>query len=299
MDCPREIRHVMVNSKNRDTAIYPSGNSYVLHLTTPIKDISRIELLHASIPNSMNNLTNGTGIVYFSNATTGTVAKPSLTSFSLPSGFYSATNMASSITQAVSNISGVQSAYIASQGKMIFSRPTSTGPFSMCSNTAEMSNLLGFNSEDVRNSSNVAATTGLDIPLYSDNSFYLGKEFIISDNVVDLNPYEGIFLDIKELRTNTNEDAKSIEPGTSGTYSGQNMTRSFGMIPMDVSSGNIKRFKKTTDYDFTIDYAHPIDKLDRLSIEWIDKNGALLDFNGLEDNSFLLRFHTLRKNFCK
>ena len=127
---------------------------------------------------------------------------------------------------------------------------------------------------------------------------YRDKEFILSDKVVDLNPYEGVFLDINELRTNSNEDAKSIT-GSLGTYSGETMARSFGYIPMDVSSGSIKRFKKTSDYDFTIDYPYPIQTIDRLTVQWIDKNGTLLDFNGLEDNSFLLRFHTLRKNFCK
>ena len=56
MDCTREVKNVFVSSENRDTTLYPNGNSYTLHLTTTIKDIQRVELLHASIPNTMYNL---------------------------------------------------------------------------------------------------------------------------------------------------------------------------------------------------------------------------------------------------
>jgi hypothetical protein len=70
------------------------------------------------------------------------------------------------------------------------------------------------------------------------------------------------------------------------------------MIPMDVSSGFIKRFKKSTDYDLSIRYPYPIQKLDRLTVNWIDRNGNLVNFNGADANSFILRFHTLRKNMC-
>lgn len=67
---------------------------------------------------------------------------------------------------------------------------------------------------------------------------------------------------------------------------------------MDVTGGTVKRFKKETDYDLSIDYPNVIKKLDRLTVQWVDKNGQLLNFNGLDDNSFILRFHTLRQNLC-
>ena len=90
-----------------------------------------------------------------------------------------------------------------------------------------------------------------------------------------------------------NEDALAL---TGNTYTGQNVSRTFGLIPMDVVAGGIKHFKKTSDYDFCVDYVNPIRKLDRLTVQWIDRRGKRLQFNGLEDNSFMLRIHTLRKN---
>ena len=49
-------RLLFADSKNRD---YPSGNSYVLHLTRPIKNIERVDLVSARVPNTMWNCTQG------------------------------------------------------------------------------------------------------------------------------------------------------------------------------------------------------------------------------------------------
>jgi len=48
-------RLVFADSKNRDLKLYPSGNSYVLHLTTPIKNVSRVDLVSARVPLFLSN----------------------------------------------------------------------------------------------------------------------------------------------------------------------------------------------------------------------------------------------------
>ena len=53
-------RLLFADSKNRD---YPSGSSYVLHLTTPIKDIERVDLVSARVPNTMWNCTVGSNVI--------------------------------------------------------------------------------------------------------------------------------------------------------------------------------------------------------------------------------------------
>lgn len=35
--------------------------------------------------------------------------------------------------------------------------------------------------------------------------------------------------------------------------------------------------------------------MSRLTIRWVDRNGTLLNFNGLDDNSFVIRCHTVRE----
>jgi hypothetical protein len=159
-----DTRHVYVNSDSRDNVKYTNENSYTLHLTTAIKDIVKVELLHATVPN--------------------------------------------------------------------------------------------------------------------------------------INTEASIFLDILELRTPFNEDAKALS-GTPGFYSGQTMQRSFAMVPMDYGSvADYRQFNKMSDYDFVVDYPTPIRKLDRLTIQWIKKDGTVIP-SGSKPNSFLLRFHTIRKDFCQ
>ena len=42
---------VYVDSNNRNQTLYPNSNSYTLHLTTPIKNITKVEVLSAMLPN--------------------------------------------------------------------------------------------------------------------------------------------------------------------------------------------------------------------------------------------------------
>ena len=76
----------------------------------------------------------------------------------------------------------------------------------------------------------------------------------------------------------------------SNVYTSQSST-TFAIIPMDVSSGCIKTFKEHTDYKIQIEYPKPIDQIDRLTVNWRDFQGNLLNFNGVEENSILLRFY--------
>lgn len=296
-----DVHHVMVNAKNRDVTLYPDANSYTLHLTTPVRNVARVDLMHAYLPNTMYNLDNlTTNVVAFSNTSTSdTTDKTLLTQFSMLPGFYSSTTMSVGLTDTISQDTNITVTYRPELGKFMFSRPTSDGPFSMYSNTIQMATLLGFTDTEIRQSQNTSSlsTSSNVIPLYANNVTYDNKEWIMSDQVVDMNAHESVYLDIEELRTNRNEDArKSLNENY---YTGNNVARFFGIIPMDVNSGEIKRFKKTSDYDFTIDYPYPIQKLDRITVRWTDQNGNLLNFNGYNDNAFLLRFHTLRKSSGK
>lgn len=301
--CELEVRNIFCSSESRNITQDPYGNSYTLHLTTPVKDVQKVELLFASVPNTLYNVTENTSLIALSNSATSSGPLGTLHYFSIPQGFYSGPSLANELQNAVSNITDISIQYLVNEGKFLFTRPTSTATFSLYSNTAELSSLLGFsnaNTQTVLNSQTPAPYGGtLTVPLYTDNSRYVDQNFIKSDHVANLNPNEGIFLDIEELRTIMNEDALGTNSGTGpGFYSGENMRRSFGLIPMDVTSGIIKRFKKTSDFDFSIEYPYPIEKLSRLTVRWVDKNGKVVNFNGLEDNSFLLRCHTLRKNLC-
>ena len=284
-----EVRNLFVSSKNRDTSLYPAGNSYVLHLTTPIKDVHRVELLTCSVPNTLYNITSGSNVIAVSNTSAA-----ALTGYSIPPGFYSGSGLANEVRSAIFPTSNVEVIYRGNEGKFLF-RQTPLLGFNVQFVSNEVAQIFGFEGTTPMASISAPAEAYPTMPLYARNETYQDFEFLKSNVVAQLNPNDGIFLDISELRTSFNEDCKKSE-SQFNFYSGRNISRTFGLIPMDVSSGAIKNFKKETDYDLTTSYPAPIPSVDRLTIQWLDKNGNRVNFNGAEDNSFILRFHTLRRS---
>lgn len=253
---------MFADSDNRDTSLYPSGDSYVLHLSTPIKNIERVDLVSARVPNTMYNITNGTNVFTLGG-----------TNMSIRPGFYSAYGIAATIT---SNAL-VTLDYLPDEGKFIFSN---AGAFSMTIQSEEFAKIVGLSNATTYN-----ATTATNL-----DPGYAGKYVVRSTTMIDLTLNEYVFLDIDELRTPHNVDARKLE-GTTGTVSGGNANRSFAPIIMDVGSSCIKNFHENKDYKISVEYPEPINVLQRLTVRWYDKDGNLLNFRGWNTNAFVLRIH--------
>jgi hypothetical protein len=256
--------YVYVDSVNRSSDA--SGNSYSLTLTSPLKNVVRVDLVSAKVPNTMYNITNGVAAISFNS-----------TPFTIVNGFYSAIGLAATLY----GISSINVDYSPDDGKMIFWSSTS---FTVTPNTLEMARATGL--------TNGVTYTGV---LYSSTPFasytkYTGKYIVHSDNVVDLSITDFVFLDILELRSQMMIDSKSFK---GSTYPGSTIARSFGAIPLDVPSSAIKIFKETSDYSMHVAFTSPIPQISRFTIQWLDVNGLPLIFNGFEHNSFLLRVHQL------
>ena len=251
-----QVHYVHVDSKNRDSNLYPSGNNYTLHLVNPIKNVTRVDLITAKVPNSMYNLTNGTNVFVTSSGT-----------LSFQPGFYSAPSIVSAFTDR-----GESLEYLPSQGKFVY---LSNDPTSTCTVTSdEFAKMLGLTVNKVY------AVSVLDIPI---NSCIYG---VTSERVIDLSLNEFVFLDIEEFRTPFFDDAKSMP------LSGINAGNMFAAIPMDVPSTQVKTFKENTDYIISLSIAPQI--LSRLTIHWYDKNLKPLNFQGFENNGFILRVYTTK-----
>ena len=255
-------RLVFVDSKNRDVQVFPNGNSYVLHLTTPIKNVTHVDLVSARVPNTMYNLTDGSN-AYAINSS----------NVSMNPGFYSVYGIEAAVTS-----SGLVTAtYLPDEGKFIFS---GAGLFTIKIQSSELARMVGL-SQGVTYTAALAGT--------SDPGF-TGKYIVRSVTLVDLSLNEYVFLDIDELRTPWNLDAKSIDSAT-GTFSGSNAVRNFAPIIMDVGSGCIKNFHEKKDYKISATYPEPIGVLQRLTVRWYDKTGTPLNFRGWDTNAFVLRLH--------
>jgi hypothetical protein len=180
-----DVSLLFVDSKNRDQVLYPSGNSYTLHLTTPIRNITRVDLVSAKIPNTTYNLTATSNIVINGSA-----------NVSMVPGFYSTTSFCNEFNN--SNQTTTRVNYSAAEGRFIFYSST----LSSLSATGQLSNIIG-----IVSGTSFAASSN---PSYATNVVYSGMNLIKSSNVVDLSTNDYVWLDIDELRTQTTFDAKRI-----------------------------------------------------------------------------------------
>lgn len=256
------VNYVYADSINRTSGAY--GNSYTLSLTTELKNIEKVELLSATIPHVSYNITNGLNIITVNGTT-----------ISIPNGFYTASDLASYVTKTI-NITQFVVDYLSDQGIFMFSYNAS---FTISFNTPEIQLRMGFGPGTL--SSVDHATT-----LYT--GLYPQCQLVYSSKIIDLSTTKFVFLDIEELRHSALIDSKVLTT-QDGTYVGSTIQRTFAAIPMDIIPDwtSTKVFKK--DYEYYIKYDVPLPSLTKLTIRWLDYNGQLLNFNGMERNCFLLR----------
>jgi hypothetical protein len=227
-----------------------------MYIQNTLKNVEKVELVTATIPNTVYNITDGTGIITF-----GSVP------ITINSGFYSACNIVSTIIGALPLGSEIKGKFVEAEGKIVF---YSTSNFNMTVNSQELANISGF-VKDV-------LYTATQDPVSS--TWYVKSNTVV--NMKSLGDY--IFLDILELRRPFESDA------VSDVYSSESFIN-FATIPMDVDSGSIKTFKEMSDYRVSVTYPRILDRIDRLTINWLDTNGNSINFNGVDENSFILRFY--------
>lgn len=177
------------------------------------------------------------------------------TAYTIPNGAYTGTTLASTLT----TVTGYTFTYLGENGVFLIQHPN---PFTITFNTPEIQKRLGFSTSSV---------TSVDHATTIYKNFATGQ-IIFSGVSADLTTDEFIFLDIEEFRTNT-----TIDPGR---YA---IARSFAIIgPDGWNSG--KKYRYSVKFP-----GAAIPTLDRLTVRWTDAQGALLNFHGVERNSFLLR----------
>jgi len=263
------VEYIYVDSRTRDSNIFPSGNSFSIYLTNPLKNITQVDLVSAKVPNSIYNLNLGSNVLNFGGTS----------NLSLASGYYSASSLANDIISTGRLPAGMSVYYSTSEGKYIF---YSTSTFTMNVTTAEMATLLGMPRGVVQSGALVAGT---DL-VYGSNSTLTGKYILKSSNVADFTSNEILFLDVEELRNQKLNLGSKI---SGNTFVNTAASHAFGPITLDCVSGSIKTFKENNDYKVAVAYPAAISKLARLTVNWRDINGNIVNFNGAENNSFILR----------
>lgn len=265
------VEYIYVDSRTRDSNLFPSGNTFSVYLANPIKNISRVDLVSASVPNTIYNLNIGSNVLTVGGATT-------TSNVSLAPSFFTSNTLLTEITSTGRLPTGMTLTYSANEGKYLFAN---TSTFTLNVTTQEMASLLGLPQGVVITSTQITST---DL-VYGTNATLLNKYIIKSSNVTDFTTNEMVFLDIEELRNQKLNLGSKI---TGNTFINSTASHAFGPIPLDVQPNTVKTFK-LADYMLSVDYPQVINKLSRLTVNWRDINGNLINFNGSNNNSFILR----------
>jgi len=272
-----ETHYVVMNSNLRDTTLYPSGNSYTLHLANPLHYVTRVELVQATIPNVLQNIPDGEDIINVEGST-----------FSISPGFYSAGQLRSELQQTIQVPIGINVSYLTGEGKYLFYRDKtdSRGSFTL-KPSDRIHRLLGFNDTTTKiSSTSVSTTAPATFPLYSEHQRYASYEYIKSDSIVDITTDNFLYLDVEEFKTTFLHQGQKV---VSNNFNSSGSTNSFGPINLDTNPGETKVFKETVDFSYGIDFDPPMSQISRMTIKWRNSNGDILNFNGLNENSFILR----------
>lgn len=105
-----------------------------------------------------------------------------------------------------------------------------------------------------------------------------------------------VFLDIEQLRTVTGVQVAGVQSSLTKTTSNVTtieytpQTNYFAALMYTTGSTILY---KEMDYKSSVILNNPIEKLDRLTIRWVDKFGTVVDWSPSgSHHSFVLRFHT-------
>ena len=166
---------VYADSNQRDVTLYPAGNVFTLHLTNPIRNVTKVDLVSAVIPNTLYNLTNGSNVI----AIDGT------SNVSLSPGFYSTCSLVSAFNSSLQVAAATAKMdYLSAEGRFIFYGSLT----SVLPRTDEIATILGLPAGVATASSTVASN-----PVYANHTTYgTAANYVKSSVVVDLNLNEHI-----------------------------------------------------------------------------------------------------------
>lgn len=260
---------VQVDSRDRETSA--SSNNYVMHLTEPVKLIKNVIIRDIQVPNSTYNVVDGNNTF-----TVNVMGAPVI----LAPGSYSGLDLASHIFNVTTGQAGLDAnwnvIYDTGSKKFIF---TQTSAFTVTFGSSELADTMGFNN-----------TTAYSSASYTEDYYVkdvtLHASFIPSDRVSNLVKDKYFYLAIEELSDPRVQTAK--RSNSSGGFSGNNLSRIFGKVPVYSGPGSDIFFDRNGMFKLQREYMSPFTSLSRLSIKWMDYKGDLINFNGLDNNSFTL-----------
>jgi hypothetical protein len=262
-----QVSYIHVDSRNRDTTLFPFSNTYTVFLNKPITNVTRVDLVSAIVTNpSTANAYIWLDITELRTPSTYDARKLTLTNV----------GPLASPTLPILTISAlVTSTTIIGQANQVYRNIASTAT----------GNGTGARFTVTRNGSGVPT-----VALAAAGSGYsVGVTITLAGATVGgTTPTDNITFTVASVGSNQiqSNQTSSLTPATS-----------FAVIPMDVAQNFQRTFKETTDYAWSVTYPSRLDSIERLTVRWLDYTGSVVQFGGpgtitFDPNMFVLRVYT-------
>lgn len=266
-----QVSYIHVDSRSRDTTLYPGANAYTIFLNKPITNITRIDLVSAQVINPASSTTPvSNGYIWLD-------ITELRTPFTYDARKLTLTN-ALGIGSPVSAISTI-GAFAA----------TVVG-----TTTATYTNVPAITDKGARFTVVRATGTVTSVTLTSSgNAYAVGETVTLSYlNVGGSTAADNITFQVTAI-TETYIQRNQTSSTTPAT--------SFAAIPIQQAGLTVlqtnQTFNEATQYPWSITYPSRLDSVERLTIRWLDYAGAVVQFSAsgstaYDVNSFILRVYT-------
>jgi hypothetical protein len=261
-----QVSYIHVDSRNRDTTLYPFSNTFTVFLNKPITNVTRVDLVSAIVSNPFST---GNAFIWLD-----------ITELRTPSTYdarkLTLTNVGplASPTPPITSISAlVTSTTLAGQANQVYRDIASTAT----------GNGTGARFTVTRNGSGVPSV----VLVAAGSGYSTGVTITLAGALVGgTTPTDNITFTVTAVGTDQiqRNQTSSLTPATS-----------FAVIPMDVPQNFQRTFKEATDYAYSVTYPSRLDSIERLTVRWADYTGATVNFGTaatFDPNMFVLRVYT-------
>ena len=313
-----------VHANDRDTMYYKNSNEFSIKCPQAYTNVQSMRLNEISFPNSIFNFSEKLNNKTFNISFTNTPDDMNLVS--IPDGYYTPDNLATTMKYAINNIDGFtdfEVNYNANQCKFIIYHLSNSFYISHADNTCHNNNFtynykepLDKNSLPIKThllNTGFLYTIGFDLP-NSSQSILKSTETIINDLILseDITPNsqnacisssnirfrnrQPIYLEID--RYNLYDELNPYPKGSSNLYnnfSNSSTNTAFIKLPAPLNGSNSQDYSKNLDHlnNVIVFFDPPLQRLQNLSFKFRYHDGYLVDLNN-QDVNFTLEINQLR-----
>ena len=293
---------ISVDSNDRDIKKWKNSNHFEINLPNYIQNVNYIKLTNITLPMNLYNISS-----QFQNTKFKFTVSNNTFEVELEDGFYSATNLAKSITNRMNALSGTTGfivVYNKINNKFIFGNTSSEftltfnykPTYSNCS-TILYNNyskwglgfILGF---DKKEYTSTATATALSL-IYEDNDWLSGGHYLNAPSQFTILHHNNIFLELD--RHNYISEIQPYSENTNSTYNNDlafKNNSAFAKIPIPLESAPTMVRDENNNYTIvninkskfvcnSQNYFPPIKSINKLKFKFRYHDGMLVDFNNM------------------